>query len=478
MQNYNYFRLFLENHPLRPRTDKNPPRTSVTRRTNIRYLCTVHPDNPIRSKKRSLESHDAKYRCRCHSRSGRTDPIGLFFGYGDRFSVGQQAETRNRTQKKSAVRIHCRDLFEISGTVYHDHSGRQQHRFGRLLVADERTDPVSVEQVRTLRQRRYLLPDRNPDLYRHHHLHGRVSPQSHRPLGSKLLLPQFRRTGLLFLPAVLPDRSSDDPHLVGRFPTVGISGKKKTQRRFVRPDRSGPADRQSLRKPGATKRKGHSSVPERIGLLRTVRSRLHDPRVDIEAIDRNCSVEEARQRFVDTQFSRLLVYDGNIDHVIGFIHNKSLLQYPQTILDVLKKVEYVPESMPTRRLLSIFIKKHHSVAVVIDEFGGTAGMVTIEDILEEIFGEIEDEHDSQELVEKKINDREFLFSGRLEIEAINEKYGIGLPESDDYDTLAGYVISVYQGIPEAGETIMTDRMRIRILRTDASKIELVRITLI
>ena len=202
------------------------------------------------------------------------------------------------------------------------------------------------------------------------------------------------------------------------------------------------------------------------------------PRVDIEAIDRNCSVEEARQRFVDTQFSRLLVYDGNIDHVIGFIHNKSLLQYPQTILDVLKKVEYVPESMPTRRLLSIFIKKHHSVAVVIDEFGGTAGMVTIEDILEEIFGEIEDEHDSQELVEKKINDREFLFSGRLEIEAINEKYGIGLPESDDYDTLAGYVISVYQGIPEAGETIMTDRMRIRILRTDASKIELVRITLI
>lgn len=182
-------------------------------------------------------------------------------------------------RKKTAVRIHCRDLFEISGTVYHDHSGRQQHRFGRLLVADERTDPVSVEQVRTLRQRRYLLPDRNPDLYRHHHLHGRVSPQSHRPLGSKLLLPQFRRTGLLFLPAVLPDRSSDDPHLVGRFPTVGISGKKKTQRRFVRPDRSGPADRQSLRKPGATKRKGHSSVPERIGLLRTVRSRLHDPPV-------------------------------------------------------------------------------------------------------------------------------------------------------------------------------------------------------
>ena len=134
--------------------------------------------------------------------------------------------------------------------------------------------------------------------------------------------------------------------------------------------------------------------------------------------------------------------------------------------------------MPTRKLLATFIKKHHSVAVVIDEFGGTAGMVTSEDILEEIFGEIEDEHDSQDLVEKKMSDTEFLFSGRLEIEAINEKIPARLPESDDYDTLAGYVISKYQGIPGVGETILADNKRLKILRVNASKIELVRVTIL
>lgn len=125
------------------------------------------------------------------------------------------------------------------------------------------------------------------------------------------------------------------------------------------------------------------------------------PRVDIEAVEQNCPVEEATRRFVETQFSRLLVYDGSIDNIIGFIHTKNLFQQPGSILEIINKVDYVPESMPTRKLLATFIKKHHSVAVVIDEFGGTAGMVTSEDILEEIFGEIEDEHDSQDLVEKK-----------------------------------------------------------------------------
>ena len=115
---------------------------------------------------------------------------------------------------------------------------------------------------------------------------------------------------------------------------------------------------------------------------------------------------------------------------------------------------------------------------MIDEFGGTAGMVTSEDILEEIFGEIEDEHDSQDLVEKKMSDTEFLFSGRLEIEAINEKYRLDFPESDDYDTLAGYVISKYQGIPGVGETILADNKRLKILRVNASKIELVRVTIL
>ena len=202
------------------------------------------------------------------------------------------------------------------------------------------------------------------------------------------------------------------------------------------------------------------------------------PRVDIEAVEQNCPVEEATRRFVETQFSRLLVYDGSIDNIIGFIHTKNLFQQPGSILEIINKVDYVPESMPTRKLLATFIKKHHSVAVVIDEFGGTAGMITIEDILEEIFGEIEDEHDSQDLVEKKMSDTEFLFSGRLEIEAINEKYRLDFPESDDYDTLAGYVISKYQGIPGVGETILADNKRLKILRVNASKIELVRVTIL
>ena len=131
-----------------------------------------------------------------------------------------------------------------------------------------------------------------------------------------------------------------------------------------------------------------------------------------------------------------------------------------------------------QKLLTLFIRSRHSIAVVIDEFGGTAGMVTIEDILEEIFGEIEDEHDSQDLVEKKMSDNEYLFSGRLEIEYVNEKYRLDFPESENYDTLAGYVIDKYQGIPSAGETILSDNKRIKILRTNASRIELMRVTIV
>ena len=202
------------------------------------------------------------------------------------------------------------------------------------------------------------------------------------------------------------------------------------------------------------------------------------PRVDIEAIERNSSVEEATRQFIDTQFSRLPVYDDNIDNIVGYINTKSLFRYPKTIDEILNKVDYVPESMPTQRLLTSFIKKRHSIAVVIDEFGGTAGMVTIEDILEEIFGEIEDEHDSQDLVDKKMSENEYLFSGRLEIRFLNEKYRIGFPESEDYDTLAGYVIDRYQGIPSVGETILADNKRIKILRMNASKIELLRVTLL
>lgn len=172
------------------------------------------------------------------------------------------------------------------------------------------------------------------------------------------------------------------------------------------------------------------------------------------------------------------VYEENIDRIIGYVNTKSLFRQPATIDEILQQIDYVPESMPVQKLLTAFIKKRHSVAVVIDEFGGTAGMITIEDILEEIFGEIEDEHDDPGLVEKQMGDGEFIFSGRLEVEYINGKYHLDIPESDEYDTLAGYVIDRYQGIPSAGETILDGGRKIRVLRTESSKIELLRITLV
>lgn len=202
------------------------------------------------------------------------------------------------------------------------------------------------------------------------------------------------------------------------------------------------------------------------------------PRVDIEAVEQNCPVEEATRRFVETQFSRLLVYDGSIDNIIVSSIPKTCSSNPEASWKSLTRWITCRKVCRPGNWLATFIKKHHSVAVVIDEFGGTAGMVTSEDILEEIFGEIEDEHDSQDLVEKKMSDTEFLFSGRLEIEAINEKYRLDFPESDDYDTLAGYVISKYQGIPGVGETILADNKRLKILRVNASKIELVRVTIL
>lgn len=199
-------------------------------------------------------------------------------------------------------------------------------------------------------------------------------------------------------------------------------------------------------------------------------------RVDIEAVDQACSIEELTRQFVTTHFSRLLVYSESIDRIIGYVNTKSLFQNPTSIQQIIKQVDYVPESMPAQKLLATFIKKHHSVAVVIDEFGGTAGMITIEDILEEIFGEIEDEHDSSELVEKQLGSTEFIFSGRLEVEYLNEKYALEIPESDDYDTLAGYVISLYQGIPTVGEVIEASDKKIKVLRMDSSKIALLRVT--
>lgn len=198
------------------------------------------------------------------------------------------------------------------------------------------------------------------------------------------------------------------------------------------------------------------------------------PRVDIEALEIDSSVEELAKRFVDTNYSRIFIYEGNIDNIIGYVNTKSMFSMPGSIRDILMEVDYVPESLSAQKLLTTFIKKNHAVAVVIDEFGGTAGMVSMEDVLEEIFGEIEDEHDENDLVEKPVGHNTYVFSCRLEVDYLNEKYNLGIPESEEYDTLAGYIIYYYEGIPSQGEVINIDGNEIKILRMNGSKLELAR----
>ena len=199
-------------------------------------------------------------------------------------------------------------------------------------------------------------------------------------------------------------------------------------------------------------------------------------RVDVEAVDiEDCTMEELTKKFVDTMYSRIFVWRDSIDNIIGYVNSKSLFESPKSIEEALIKVDYVAETLPLQDLLTQFTKNKSSIAVVIDEFGGTAGIISLEDVLEQIFGEIEDEHDKQDMVEKRISEREFVFSCRLEVEYLNEKYDVDIPESDEYDTLAGYIISRYEELPTAGTVMEFDGLRIKILSTTRSRIELARV---
>lgn len=200
------------------------------------------------------------------------------------------------------------------------------------------------------------------------------------------------------------------------------------------------------------------------------------PRTDIEALEVSSSVDDLRHLFVTTGYSRVPVYDGTIDNIIGYANHKSLFRKPATIREVLRQPLYVPETMSQQKLLGALIHDHKSMAIVIDEFGSTAGLVTLEDLLEQIFGEIEDEHDADYLVEKQINDNEYILAGRLEIDHLNESYRLGIPESDRYDTLAGYILDQSEDIPRPGDIIKADGLKIKILRTSRTRIELVQLT--
>jgi CBS domain containing-hemolysin-like protein len=197
------------------------------------------------------------------------------------------------------------------------------------------------------------------------------------------------------------------------------------------------------------------------------------PRNEIVALEVNKSVEELKQAFIETGFSKILIYLESIDNIIGYVHSLEMFNKPQTIREKLYKLPIVPETMPANKLLGLLTREHKSIALVVDEFGGTAGIVTLEDIVEEIFGEIEDEHDNIELVDKQITDNEYIFSGRLEIDYVNNKYDLSVPESDEYETIAGFILHHYPNIPKMNETIIIDPFEIKILDVSPTRIELI-----
>lgn len=201
------------------------------------------------------------------------------------------------------------------------------------------------------------------------------------------------------------------------------------------------------------------------------------PRNELEAVDISESNQEVINRFVSTGHSKILVYRGSIDNIIGYIHSLEMFKNPDSVKKILRPISIVPEATRAKDILHLFIKESRNVAVVVDEFGGTAGMVTLEDLVEEIFGEIEDEHDKEGLVERKIDDKNFTFSARHEVAYLNDTYQLGIPDKDEYETLAGYIIDEYEGLPEVGTVIETDIFFITILKVDGPKIEEIQFTL-
>ena len=199
------------------------------------------------------------------------------------------------------------------------------------------------------------------------------------------------------------------------------------------------------------------------------------PRTELIALELNSTIDKLKQKFIETGLSKILIYKETIDNIIGYVQSPDLFHNPKDINSMIKSLIIVPETMPANKLLNTFMKKQKSIALIVDEFGGTAGIVTIEDIMEEIFGEIEDEHDSVELQETKINDKEFVFSGRLEIDYLNEKYNLEIPESDEYETIAGFILFHHERIPNEHDKITIKPFRFEVLKVDNPRIELIKV---
>ena len=199
------------------------------------------------------------------------------------------------------------------------------------------------------------------------------------------------------------------------------------------------------------------------------------PRTEINAIEENAPLEELRQLFIESGNSKIIVYREDIDHIIGYIHSSEMFRNPRRWIDHVRTMPFVPETMAAQKLMKIFMQQKKTLGVVVDEFGGTSGIVALEDIVEEIFGDIEDEHDSDKYIAKRTDDGDYVLSARLEIDKINEMFDLGLPESDDYMTLGGLILHDYQSFPKLNEIVKIGSYDIKILKASMTKIELVKL---
>ena len=199
------------------------------------------------------------------------------------------------------------------------------------------------------------------------------------------------------------------------------------------------------------------------------------PRIEIVALDYSADLELLKQTFIETGLSKIPIYEGDIDNVIGYIHSSEMFEHQNDWKRYINPIPIVPAGMAAQKLMKLFLLQKKSIAVVVDEFGGTAGIVTLEDIIEEIFGEIEDEHDSRGYVAEQTNENEYLFSGRLEVKIANAKFNLGIPELDNYETIAGFILHHHQHFPKLNEVIRINSYVIKCVKVTKNRIELVKI---
>ena len=199
------------------------------------------------------------------------------------------------------------------------------------------------------------------------------------------------------------------------------------------------------------------------------------PRNEIVCVEMNSPIDELKEKFIKSGYSKVLVYKSNIDNIIGYVSSKELFKSPKSIKSIILRCLIIPETMAANKLLDLFMRENKNIAVVLDEFGGTSGLVTMEDVIEEIFGEIEDEHDVLEFVDKQVSDEDFILSGRLEIDYLNEKYSFDIPENEEYDTLAGFILFHHQSLPDKGEEITIRKFHFKVLKVSGTRLELVNV---